>query len=275
LQKNHVPGGEEMAVRVTAGRHELHCVVRGSGAPTVVIEPGFWDDGTSWQPFAERFANTATVLTYNRAAYGPSSRAYDRRTCDDIAADLAVVVDAAGVPQPVVLVGHSFGGIILRAYAARHLDQVAGMVLVDSSVEGQDRRLAGTRGPWMKLQHTFTPARLVLAGRRGRTGADRRTILREWRTLHTWTPPYLLPGGLGDRPLAVLTQAPTSHPAWWKTWHQMHTELARLSSNVVHVVADEPGHYIQRVQPALVESMICSVLEAARTGVGLTSDGTQ
>jgi len=260
-------------VRVMAGRHELYVQVRGAGAPAVVIEPGFWDDGASLRPFAERLADTATVLTYYRAGYAPSSSAGDRRSCDDIAADLAVVIDAAAVPRPVVLVGHSFGGIILRAYTATHLDRVAGMVLVDSSVEGQALRLATTRSMRMRLREATTPARLVLTNRRGREGADRRTVLREWRTLHAAIPPYLRPGGLGDRPLAILTQAPRDPHSWWQTWHQMHTELAQLSTNVVHVVADQPGHYIQRAQPALVESMIRSVIDAARTGATLKMDG--
>lgn len=215
---------------------------------------------------AARIAQYTTVLTYDLAAYGRSSRATDRRTPDQIARDLRGVLDAAGVGRPVVLVGHSFGGVVVRAYAAAYGEEIAGMVLVDASTEGQDRVLGPARSRQMQFRRMITPAQLVLSRSSSRGGADRRTILREWRTLHRDLPPHLAAGGLGDRPLVVLTQAaPSPELAWWQSWHNMHVRQVELSTRALHVVATTPGHYIHRVQPDLVARAIQTVVDAVRT----------
>ena len=122
---------------IEVGRHRIEAIVYGTGTPTVVIEPSFGGSAAEWQAIAERLAEETTVIAYNRAAYGASSRARDRRSAEQIAADLAGVLTALEIAGPVILVGHSMGGVYARAFAARHLDRVAGMVLVDSSHEGQ------------------------------------------------------------------------------------------------------------------------------------------
>ena len=54
-----------------------------------------------------------------------------RIPCQVIAAELHALLTAAEVPPPYVLVGHSFGGLTIRAYAASHPEDVAGLVFVD------------------------------------------------------------------------------------------------------------------------------------------------
>jgi pimeloyl-ACP methyl ester carboxylesterase len=252
------------------GRHRLEYTVSGRGTPVVVIEPGFGGRASGWSSVAARIAQYTTVLTYDRAAYGRSSRATDRRTPDQIAHDLRGVLDAAGVACPVVLVGHSFGGIVVRAYAAAFEDDVAGMVLVDASTEGQDRVLGPVRSRRMRFRQMITPAQLLLSRSSARNGADRHTILREWRTLHRDMAPHLAEGGFGDRPLVVLTQAPLPELTWWQSWHDMHVRQTELSTRAVHVVATTPGHYIHRVQPDLVAHAVQAVVDAVRFDAPLT-----
>ena len=122
---------------IEVGRHRIEAIVYGAGAPAVVIEPSFGGSAAEWDAIAERIAAETTVVAYNRAAYGASSRATDRRSAGQITADLDGVLAGLEITGPVILVGHSIGGVYARAFAARHLDRVAGMVLVDSSHEGQ------------------------------------------------------------------------------------------------------------------------------------------
>src|SRR5579859_4837920 len=117
-------------VMVSVGRHRLEETVFGSGTPAVVIEPSFGGAAEDWAKIAQALAGETTVVTYDRAPYGASSAAQDARSPRDIAADLAGLLAGLGVTGPLVLVGHSAGGIYVRAYAAGHLDRVAGMVLV-------------------------------------------------------------------------------------------------------------------------------------------------
>jgi pimeloyl-ACP methyl ester carboxylesterase len=85
----------------------------------------------SWrliQPEVAKFARTAA---YDRAGLGWSDPAPGVRTAERAAADLHAMLDAAGIDEPLILVGHSYGGLVARAFANRYRARVAGMVLVD------------------------------------------------------------------------------------------------------------------------------------------------
>lgn len=258
------------ATHVTIGPHRISVFVVGSGGPAVVIEPAFGGRAQSWQALAEALGEDTTVVTYDRAAYGTSSRATDRRMPHDIARDLHGVLDAVGIERPIILVGHSAGGLYVRAFAELYPEQVAGMVLIDSSHEAQEQVLRDSL-PWrIRLLEALTVPLLTIVPRKTRSGADRRSIIREFQAIKRLTAadqPLAL-AALGDRPLVVLTRAPRAggEPAEdWRRWHGLHEELARLSTNSRHQVTEQPGHYIHNREPDLVTAAIRDVLHSART----------
>jgi len=259
---------------ISVGRHQLAATVFGEGTPTVVIEPSFGGAAEDWAKIARTLAEETTVITYDRAPYGASSAARDARTPDDIAADLDGLLRELEVTGPLVLVGHSAGGIYIRAYAAEHLDRVAGMVLVESSHENQRQVLDPLRPRKVRLNTAFVIPSIVRESRQSRHGGDRRSIIREWRAFQRATAgrPVLPPGGLGDRPLVVLTCAPgddTDTERLHEAWHDLHRDLAGLSANSRHVVSASPGHYLNFDDPDLVVSAIRDVVRCARSGARL------
>jgi pimeloyl-ACP methyl ester carboxylesterase len=264
-----------MADRVTVGPHQISYNVQGSGGPAVVIEPAFGGTAGQWQDIAGTLAAQTTVMTYDRAAYGASSRAMDRRTPAQIARDLHGVLDAAGVARPLVLVGHSYGGVCIRKFTESYGDEVAGMVLVDSSYEGQRAILRGS-WPLRIMLAAVATVPLVTIGRRENRGyADRRSLVREYRSLLSLRAAdrALTAGALGDRPIAVLTRGRGDAPDLqesWRRWHGMQEELARLSTNSRHIITQEPDHYIQTSEPDLVTATIQDVVHSVRTGSPLT-----
>ena len=84
-------------------------------------------------------ASFTQVCSYDRAGYGWSDSGPLPRTDGRIVTELHTLLTRAGIPGPYVLVGHSSGGLIMRLYAYTYPQQVAGLVLVDSSHEDQDR----------------------------------------------------------------------------------------------------------------------------------------
>ena len=258
-------------VMVSVGRHRLAATVFGDGTPTVVIEPSFGGAAADWAEIAQVLAGETTVITYDRAPYGASSAARDARMPRDIAADLDGLLTALGVTGPLVLVGHSAGGVYVRAYAAEHLDRVAGMVLVESSHEGQRPVLDPLRSARFRLNTAFTIAAIARESRKARHGGDRRSIIREWRAFRRYTdgPSALPPGGLGERPLIVLTCAPDDQAVpspVYGAWHDLHKDLAGLSANSRHILSESPDHYLNRGDPDLVVSAIRDVVRCARSG---------
>jgi pimeloyl-ACP methyl ester carboxylesterase len=261
-------------VMISVGRHQLAATVFGEGSPAVVIEPSFGGAAEDWEKIARTLAEETTVVTYDRAPYGASSAARDARAPRDIAADLDGLLRALGVTGPAVLVGHSAGGVYVRAYAAAHLDRVAGMVLVESSHEGQRPVLDPLRSARNRLDTALVIPAIVRESRRSRRGGDRRSIIREWRTFRRVTDagPALPPAGLGDRPLMVLTCAP-GDPAvpdrMYQAWYDLHRDLAGLSANSRHVLSDSPSHYLHLGDPDLVATAIADVVRCARSGARL------
>jgi pimeloyl-ACP methyl ester carboxylesterase len=248
--------------------------VYGSGTPTVVIEPSFGGSAAEWESIAERIAEETTVVAYNRVPYGASSRARDRRSAGHIAADLDGVLRELGIAGPIILVGHSMGGVYARAFAARYLDRVAGMVLVDSSHEGQWSVLAAHYSLKDRVLGWFFVPQVVFFSRRTwRGGADRRSMVREYRTFKRMTAADLplAPGGLGERPLAVLTRSsdgPAEADHLWQAWHGLQCELAGLSRDSRHLISVSPQHYLNEHDPDLIVTAITDVIRRARDGVG-------
>ena len=110
----------------------MHVHVTGEGTPTVVFESGMGASCLSWTQVQPQVAQFARAVSYDRAGHGWSDPAHEPRTAQQIAQELHTLLDAAGVPGPYVLVGHSFGGYVSRAFAHLYRNDVVGMVLVDS-----------------------------------------------------------------------------------------------------------------------------------------------
>ena len=122
-------------VRVGPVSLQINCT--GAGSPTVVVETGLGDFAFDWKLVQERVERFARVCTYDRGGYASSELADVPRTFAQLNLELHELLRAAGEKPPLVLVGHSFGGAVVRSYAARYPDDVAGLVLVESVAEHQ------------------------------------------------------------------------------------------------------------------------------------------
>jgi pimeloyl-ACP methyl ester carboxylesterase len=120
---------------VDAGAHRLHVVTRGEGGPAVLLESGIAASSLSWAKVQPELAKFTRACAYDRAGLAWSETAPPPLMFDRILQDLHTVAASVDAGSPLVLVGHSFGSLIVRGYAARHPDRVAGLVLVDPPTE--------------------------------------------------------------------------------------------------------------------------------------------
>ena len=116
---------------VDVGGFKLHVKCDGTGAPTVILDAALGGSSISWAWVQPEIARTNRTCSYDRAGYGWSEAGPFPRTAGRMADELHTLLERIGVRPPLVLVGHSFGGLIMRIYAARYRADVAGMVLVD------------------------------------------------------------------------------------------------------------------------------------------------
>lgn len=128
--------GQSFFHTVGDGRR-LHYMVNGSGTPTVVFESGMGFSRSVWGLVQPLVAERARTVVYDRAGTGRSDPDTAPRTLRRITDDLDSLLRALG-PGPFILVGHSWGGPIIRVAAATDPSRIRGIVLVDQSDEHCD-----------------------------------------------------------------------------------------------------------------------------------------
>jgi pimeloyl-ACP methyl ester carboxylesterase len=124
-------------VLVNAGGHKVHMDIQGSGSPVVIFESGSGDFSFIWSLVQPEIAKLTKTVSYDRAGYACSEQGPLPRTGRQICWELHMALKNAGVHPPYVLVGQSFGGFIVRAFARYYPGEVAGMILVEAIHEDQ------------------------------------------------------------------------------------------------------------------------------------------
>ena len=250
---------------IDVGGHQLHLDCTGSGSPTVVLEPGAGGTSASMGWITPVVAKQTRVCVYDRAGRGGSDLADSPQDGAQVAADLHTLLQRGGVPGPYVLAGHSFGGLYVRTFAAQHPDQVAGLVLIDSTASEGPARSAvpaatddasydaiGRFATLASLSADVGLARLYgnLIGGSLPARYEEQLVYdsAQAHTVRSVVEEYLRGGAatqeaasfkdFGDKPLYVLT-AGSGNDA---TWVAHQNASARLSTNSAHHVVGGANH---------------------------------
>jgi pimeloyl-ACP methyl ester carboxylesterase len=280
------------------GRH-LHVVDHGGTGVPVVVETGSGALARGWDDIAPRITEFARFVTYDRAGYGWSDEGRWRTTGTDVAGDLCGLLAALRIDGPYVLVGHSLGGLYVRSFLDAYPDQVAGIVLVDSSHEAMLPRIREQIGDAViaaqlaaSVAMTAFPRGVVRAatdvGLLHRQVAalvggdsDEETRLRLSLYLRSAFRKATAAESLGmlatfralqgsrrvvSMPVAVITAAgpaPDDRSLLAKlrpVWLELQADLATLSSDATHVVATSGGHFVHHDDPDVVVDAIRDVV---------------
>lgn len=275
---------------INVGDHTLHLSCTGTGSPTVVLEPGAGEMSSNMGWIAPAVAAQTRVCVYDRAGRGWSESAVTPQDGAQLATDLHTLLQRGNVPGPYVLAGHSFGGLYVIAYAARYPDEVAGLVLIDSTAPKSAASGASALDATSATLLTRMTAALSIPARIGlgrlygtlafdslparsrdevraslATAANLRSAIDEFVQANTAMVQAGKLTDFGDKPLVVLTAGVGSDPAHLAS--QDH--LATLSTNSVHRTAQGAAHedLVAEQGPAAVSSqLILDVVTAVRTG---------
>ena len=250
---------------IDVGGHRLHLNCTGSGSPTVVLEPGGGEMSSNLGWIAPAVARDARVCVYDRAGRGWSEPADTAQDGAQIATDLHTLLQRGHVPGPYVLAGHSFGGLYVLTFAARYPDEVAGMVLVDSTApasaanpgaaspgHGGSNDVMGRVSALVSVSARLGLGRLYARFAVGSlpprsreevrasdaTASTLRSTIDEYNQASASTKQATALRDFADKPLVVLT-AGSGHDA---AWSAAQNRLARLSTNSVHRIIDGATH---------------------------------
>jgi pimeloyl-ACP methyl ester carboxylesterase len=275
-------------VNVDGRKMHIHCT--GEGSPIVILDSGLGDTYLSWRKVQPEIANFAQVCSYDRAGLGYSDPSSQARTSQAIAQELHALLEAAHVPPPYILVGHSMGGYDVRVYANMFRNDVVGMVLVDSSHPDQENRfsaeLKSLEGSWQR-EAEFLEYGMPFGIPRLMSLCEDDPVQRaaecNWHSAHEGAAEMKAfsqsaaqaagSGSLGDMPLAVLSHDPDKPSAELppdlakstnQAWEKMQEELAHLSTRGTQTVAKNSGHYIQLDRPELVIDAVRNIVQETR-----------
>lgn len=134
---------------VDIGGYRMHLLCTGAAVPhraTVVLSAGGGDFAVDWSLVQRALSDSVRVCSYDRPGYGWSDPGPEPRTFGQEAFDLHAALERAGEHSPYVVVGHSLGAFVVRTFAARYRNEVAGMVLVGPTNENGK---LGIRGQFM------------------------------------------------------------------------------------------------------------------------------
>ncbi|WP_238420705.1 alpha/beta fold hydrolase [Gordonia sp. 'Campus'] len=283
--------GSAPGVFVTAGDHRLHVLDEGSGPPLLLMAAL----GSNWfdlDPLVARLASSWRVLRYDRPGYGLSSPV-GRRHHPSLLGEverMAAVLDARGVREPVVVVGHSLASLYVEAFARQYPERTAGVVVLDGSF---------ALVPWRLVPLSFrigNAHRLIGAAR----AVTSRVGIRRWPSLQVWTrvvpappegrgelqrrwsarifgqPPHLLAllvenaafgamnqtlrGLRRDRPMPrvpiIVVVASSNLPGWREFWEWKQQRYARVLDAQEVAVLPRARHFLVSERPDDVAEII-------------------
>lgn len=289
---------------VDVGGRKMHIDCRGTGSPTVVFESGLGTGGTiDWTLVHDKIAQTTRACAYDRAGIMWSDPKTTPQHAAAVADDLHALLKGAGITDPLVLVGHSIGGPYVRAYTGKYGDQVAGLVLVDTSHPDQVARLGKVSntnahpGQVAWIMHTATKlawtgaVRFLMANAgQGDLPKDATAKLAAYASTSVVGATSELDGfdatmddarvvrSFGNRPVIALTamkplapeelqglnMKPADGARFKAEWKQLGAEQAALSTRGRQQVVPDAGHYIQIDRPDIVIAAVREVVGEVR-----------
>ena len=286
-KKRFPPPGQMIDV----GGYSLHLNAQGENRsnPTVILDAGMVSFSSNWAWIQPEVAKVTRVVAYDRAGLGWSDNGLKPHDAVQSARELHQALQAAGIASPYVLAGHSYGGIMVRAFTALYPDEVAGIVLVDGSHPDQwvrmgvSSRVIGIGNTVSSVLARFGLFRLLT--QEGKLLAEGlphpqydelmafamapRSLATGGAAAMTWdsiSRPFIdSSGDLGDRPLIVLSV--TVQPRMGEKLTELQNELPALSTNSKHITvqgAYHEGLVAKQEYAHVVTDAILEVVKAAQ-----------
>ncbi|HEU5129314.1 MAG TPA: alpha/beta hydrolase [Glycomyces sp.] len=244
----------------TIGGHTVNVSCSGSiasEAPTVILMHGGGDDVTAMADFQEAISADGRVCSYDRLGAGASDGPDGPQDYAAVGETLTGVIDAVSDGEPVVLVGHSMGGLLAARYAPDHQDRVAGLVLLDATsptaIGDMERRIpedaeggAGElRAQTLAVFAGENPEQLVFADGEVASAGD-------------------IPVRVIQHGVQYLAQTePEYGQGLEEDWTAGQEDWLNVSSDSVLETAEDSGHYIYVDAPELALEAVRDVVSRA------------
>ncbi|MEL6405304.1 MAG: alpha/beta hydrolase [Chloroflexota bacterium] len=265
--KKQTPPGQLIDV----GGHKLHAVITGErtdNEPAVILESTVGANALDWQKVQPLLTENNLVVSYDRAGYGFSEAGPEPRTPERLAQELHTLLKNADIAPPYILAGHRYGGLFVRKFAELYPDDVAGVLLVDSSHPqavnelndpSEIRRLENNVRIFQPLglvrfvTRRNYRAQFLMEDERAEYVAfmmfDNKAMIPEVRPI--FEDGIHLSDKL-DKPLVVLSREEDDILAREREWAEKQRDLLTLSDNAEHLHAESSNSWMVFAEPEAI-----------------------
>ncbi len=288
--------------------HDMHIYCTGEGSPTLVLDAGMGNDSLAWHKVQPELSKTTRVCSYDRAGMGWSTPGPDPRDADNIASELHALLQQAGVSGPIVLMGHSMGGIDIRAYATHYPQSLAGLIFVEGATPlEEDHESADLKAHTPSTSQYYSYVALMALGIPRLTGdcsVDSRfdgqfarmkgqldcgmllgEVWREYTAFRRSGEETINTGPYGDLPVLIFSRdtqldRQTSHLPpklaleMSVVWDHDQEALKRLSTRSRRIIAKGSGHHLPIDRADLINREVPIFIQQIRSGELRTDYGS-
>jgi pimeloyl-ACP methyl ester carboxylesterase len=229
----------------------------GEGAPAVILINGGSGPIEGWLRIYHDIAEQSMIVAYNRFGVGGSQKPAVPQHGQAIVDSLRELLREIGVNPPYIVVGHSLGGLYANLFARQYPDEIAGVVLLESS-HPKDLTINETQTPFIRRLNKLLGI------------FDSFSPHRQWNEVHyveetinqiaqsapfPEVPLYVVSGG--KKPPMMPENA-------FAIRKENQLDFVRLNKQGTHIIADSSGHFPQLSEPEIVKQVICECIHTVR-----------
>ncbi|CAM4149088.1 alpha/beta hydrolase [Bacillus wiedmannii] len=275
----------------------IEVYTKGSSKQTVVIQTGMGCSFYDWLPIIEKLSQHFTVISYHRPGYGKSELGNYSRTTRQATNELHMLLHELAIHEPIILIGHSYGGLCAQHFAMLHKDKLQALILVDSTSMNLHRLdelhlpisdQTDSDDMWLQKYNTYSKMDIDMLNNELKpilvdqsrqyiefstspllykaTASElcswkncARLIKELYKTLET---PLIVIGRDPQYSITQLTEdgMPKEEATQLETmWQELIHEQLQLSINSQYILAEHAGHGIENTRPDIIIEAIHSL----------------
>ena len=275
----------------------IEVYIAGSSKQTVVIQTGMGCSFYDWLPIIEKLSRHFTVVSYHRPGYGKSELGNHSRTTKQATKELHMLLQKLDIHAPIILIGHSYGGLCAQHFAMLHEEKLQALILVDSTSMNLQRLdelhlpisdLTDSDDMWLQKYNTYSKMDVDMLSNELKTmlaDQSRQQIefstsptlykataseLSEWKNCarsikelyKTIEVPLIVIGRDPQFSITQLTEGgmPKGEATQLESmWQELIHEQLQLSINSQYILAEHAGHGIEIDRPDIIIEAVQSL----------------
>ena len=275
----------------------IEVYMKGSSKQTVVIQTGMTCSFYDWLPIIEKLSQHFTVVSYHRPGYGKSDLGNDSRTIRQVTKELHMLLQKLAIHEPIILIGHSYGGLCAQHFAMLHEDKLQALILVDSTSMNLHRLdelylpisdQTDSDDMWLQKYHTYSKMDVnmlynelkPMLANQSRQQIEFSTSpslykataseLSEWKNCalslkelyKTLEVPLIVIGRDPQYSITQLTEGGMQKEEATQLeamWQELIHEQLQLSINSQYILAEHAGHEIENDRPDIIIEAVHSL----------------